>query len=88
MIAGMSLEANKAVALRFVEEVLDGRKFELEHELFKPGAIRHFPPGDVVVDPARAVPLVPRRSMKTDIHHLFGEGDFVTIHLTHHVEFG
>jgi predicted ester cyclase len=26
--------------------------------------------------------------MKTDIHHLFGEGDFVTIHLTHHVSFG
>ena len=25
--------------------------------------------------------------MKTDIHHLYGEDDYVTIHLTHHVSF-
>jgi hypothetical protein len=83
----MSVDANKAAARRFVEEVLDGGRFELLEELFVPGAVRHFPPGDVIFDPAQAGPMIPRRSMKTDIHHLCGEGDYVTIYLTHHVEF-
>jgi hypothetical protein len=82
----MSLEANKVAARRFVEEALDGGSSEALHELFFPGAVRHFPPGDITVDPSQ--PGAPRGwNMKTDIHHLYGEGDFVTIHLTHHVTF-
>jgi predicted SnoaL-like aldol condensation-catalyzing enzyme len=84
----MSLEANKAIARRFVVETLDGGRVEVVHEIFKEGAVRHFPPGDVVVDPSLNRLLVPRRSMHTDIHKIYGEGDLVTIHLTHHAEFG
>lgn len=83
----MPVEANKATARRFVEEVLDGGNIAVEREIFKSGAVRHFPPGDVIVDDSRKAPINPRRSMKTDVHHLFGEGDYVTVHLTHHVTF-
>jgi hypothetical protein len=83
----MSVETNKVAARRFVTEVLDGGNDEVARELFVPGAVRHFPPGDIIQDPARPPARAARRSMHTDIHHLYGEGDFVTIHLTHHVKF-
>lgn len=82
----MSIEANKRAARRFVEEALDGGSTEALYELFLPGAIRHFPPGDQVVDSSQP-PVARNRTMKTDIHHLYGEGEYVTIHLTHHVTF-
>jgi SnoaL-like polyketide cyclase len=84
----MSVDANKRAARRFVEEALDGGSAAALEELFHLGAVRHFPPGDITVEPARAVAPQRDRSMHTDIHHLYGEGDFVTIHLTHHVTFG
>ncbi len=83
----MSVAANKLAARRFVEEVLDGGNDEVASELFVAGAVRHFPPGDIVQDPTRPPAAAARRSMKTDIHHLYGEDDYVTIHLTHHVSF-
>ena len=83
----MSVEANKAAARRFVEEALDGGDVQALQELFLPGAVRHFPPGDVRVEPTPPAPRPAGMTMKTEIHHLFGEGDFVTIHLTHHVTF-
>ena len=81
----MPIEANKLVARRFVEEVLDGGSFEVLRELFMPGAVRHFPYGDITVGPTP--PVRPFRSMQTDVHHLYGEDEYVTIHLTHHVTF-
>jgi len=84
----VSVAANKAAARRFVEEVLDGGSDDVARELFVPGAVRHFPPGDIIQDPTRPPVPLTRRSMKTDIHHLYGEDEFVTIHLTHHVSFG
>jgi predicted SnoaL-like aldol condensation-catalyzing enzyme len=81
------VEANKLIARRFVEEVLDGGSQEVANELFLPGAVRHFPPGDLVMGPDQPAPRAAGRSMSTDIHHLHGEGDLVTIHLTHHVVF-
>jgi len=83
----MSVETNKRAARRFVEEALDGGSAAALEELFYLGAVRHFPPGDIKVEPAPAVAPTRDRSMQTDIHHLYGEGDFVTIHLTHHVTF-
>ena len=83
----MSVEANKAVARRFVEAALDGGSAQALHEVFLPGAVRHFPPGDIIVDPSQPGGAPRGWNMKTDIHHLYGEGDFVTIHLTHHVTF-
>jgi len=83
----MSVESNKATARRFVEKALDQGSELTLHELFLPGAIRHFPPGDITVDPSRPAPLA-NRSMKTTIHHLYGEGNYVTVHLTHNVTFG
>lgn len=83
----MSVEANKRAARRFVEEALDGGDYRVVQEIFLPTAIRHFPAMDVTIDPNPPPPIPPGRSMKTDIHHLFGEGDYVTIHLTHHVTF-
>jgi hypothetical protein len=83
----VSVAANKVTARRFVQEVLDAGNDAVAGELFVPGAVRHFPPGDIVQDPARPPARPMRRSMKTDIHHLYGEGEYVTIHLTHHVSF-
>jgi hypothetical protein len=83
----MSVEANKLAARRFVEEALDGGSAAALEELFHLGAVRHFPPGDIKVERAPSVAASRDRSMHTDIHHLYGEGDFVTIHLTHHVAF-
>jgi sugar phosphate isomerase/epimerase len=87
-MAAMSVESNKIAARRFVEEVLDGGDGEVLLALFMPGAVRHFPPGDIRVEPTSSPAPTHGRSMKTDIHHLYGEGDYVTIHLTHHVTFG
>jgi hypothetical protein len=81
------VETNKLVARRFVKEVLDGGSQQVARELFLPGAVRHFPPGDLVMGPDQPAPHSTERSMRTEIHHLFGEGDLVTIHLTHHVVF-
>jgi hypothetical protein len=83
----MSVEGNKAAARRFVEEALDKGSSEALFELFLPGAVRHFPSGDITVDSAQPAPPA-NRSMETRIHHLYGEGNFVTVHLTHHVTFG
>jgi hypothetical protein len=82
------IEANKLVARRFVREVLDGGSQQVAQELFLPGAVRHFPFGDVVMG-AEHEPMLrgAGRSMTTEIHHLCGEGELVTIHLTHHVVF-
>jgi len=82
----MSVETNKVAARRFVQEALDGGSAQALDELFLPGAVRHFPPGDLVVG-SSPPPSARDRSMHTDIHHLYGEGDYVTIHLTHHVAF-
>ena len=81
------VEANKLVARRFVEEVLDGGSQHVARELFLPGAVRHFPPGDLIMNADQPAPRPAGRSMRTEIHHLHGEGDLVTIHLTHHVTF-
>jgi hypothetical protein len=83
----MSVESNKLAARRFVEEVLDGGDVEVLLAPFVPGAVRHFPPGDIQVEPTSSAAPRRGRSMKTDIHHLYGEGDYVTIHLTHPVTF-
>lgn len=84
----VSVEDNKAIALRFVREVLDGGNAEVEREISIDGAPRHFPGRDVKFDhTSRPIPPS-RRSMRTEVHHLFGEGDRVCIHLTHHVVFG
>ncbi|MBV9248547.1 MAG: ester cyclase [Acetobacteraceae bacterium] len=83
----MSVEANKIAARRFVVEALDGGSAAALEELFHLGAVRHFPPRDIRVEPAPTAAPPRDRSQHTDIHHLYGEGDFVTIHLTHHVTF-
>jgi SnoaL-like polyketide cyclase len=83
----VSVTENKVAARRFVQEVLDGSNDVVARELFVPGAVRHFPPGDIIQDPTRPPARTARTSMRTDVHHLYGEGDFVTIHLTHHVSF-
>jgi hypothetical protein len=44
-----TLESRKDAARRFVVEALDGGNAEVLQELFLPGAVRHFPPGDIVV---------------------------------------
>ena len=38
----MSLEANKAVVRRFIEEVLDGGNTDLMLEIFAPDCVIHF----------------------------------------------
>ena len=83
----MSVEANKRAAREFVEEALDGGNYDVIRSLFLPTAIRHFPAADLTIDPSPPEPLPPGRLMRTEIHHLYGEGNYVTIHLTHHVTF-
>jgi len=83
----MSVEANKAVILRFFHEVLDGQNAAVQDELFLNGAHRHFPGREVVMQTG-AAPAAPNYShFHTDIHHIFGEGDMVAVRLTHHVTF-
>jgi predicted SnoaL-like aldol condensation-catalyzing enzyme len=84
----MSVEANKLVARRFVQEVLDAGNAEVEREITKDGAPRHFPARETAFDHAGRAPTLPRRSMKTTVHHLIGEGDYVSIHLTHRLVCG
>lgn len=82
----MSVEDNRAAARRFIEEGLDGENQDVLDELFLPGAVRHFPPGDIVM-PLDTSSDRPRRTQSTEIHQIIGEGEFVSIHLTHHVRF-
>jgi predicted ester cyclase len=83
----MSLETNKHAVRRFFEEVLDGGNSTLLHELFTPEAARHFPGRTMRLSDTPAGAPRSYSAFKTDIYHLFGEGDLVTARITHHVTF-
>ena len=83
----MSEEANKAVVKRYFVEVLDGGKREVMAELFAAGARQHFPGRDLTFDPANAGSRAPQ-TMKTTLHHMLADGDYVVAHLTHVVTYG
>jgi len=82
----MSEEANKAVVRRYFEEVLDAGNRGIMAELFAAGAKQHFPGRDLTFDPANVGPRGDQ-TMRTELHHLLTDGDFVVAHLTHRVTY-
>ena len=85
----MTLEQNKETVRRFFLEGLDGDDRELLREIFIDGAKRHFPGRTVEMKTSR--PLPPPRNttaFRTELHQLFGEGDYVAARITHYVTYG
>ena len=82
----MSLETNKAVVKRYFVEVLDGGRRDVMAELFHAGAPQHFPSRDLTFDPASAGSRA-YQTMRTTLHHLLADGDYVVAHLTHVVSY-
>ena len=82
----LSVEANKAVVQRYFEEVIDAGNRGVMAELFAAGAKQHFPGRDLTFDAASVGPR-PNQTMKTELHHMLADGDFVVAHLTHRVTF-
>ncbi|MBN8231534.1 ester cyclase [Corallococcus macrosporus] len=83
----MSIEDNKAVYRRFVEEVINQGNLDPIPDLFAPDYVDHsLPPG--APPGLAAVRMIPSlfRGAFPDVHftieHLVGEGDFVTSHVT------
>jgi predicted SnoaL-like aldol condensation-catalyzing enzyme len=81
----MSEESNKAMVLRYFNEVLDGRKSAVARELFASSGTRHFPGRDIPFN--QPGPENVARSFATKIHHLLADGDFVLAHITHEVTY-
>lgn len=83
----MSIEENKSVYRRFVEEVINQGRLESVEELFSADYVDHSlppgaPPGLAAV---RAVPTLFRGAFPDvhfTIHHLVGEGDLVASYVT------
>ena len=72
---------------RYFDEVIDAGNRAVMAELFKPGAVQHFPGRSLTFEPAAGAQMAPSRVMKTTIHHLLVDGDHVAAHLTHEVSF-
>ena len=82
----MSVDANKSAVRRYVEEGIDGGNLALCGELFVPDAVGHYPPADLSIEGVAGM-LRSFQSCQTAIHHLLGEGDLVSVRLTHQVTF-
>lgn len=83
----MSEEANKAVVRRYFTEVLDGHQHSVTAELFVDGATGHFPGRDVHVVLGQPTVDLGERTLKTTIHHIMAEGEFVAARLSHRITF-
>jgi len=70
---------------RYFDEVIDAGNRAAMAELFKAGAMQHFPGRDLTFDPDAGAPMAASRTMKTTIHHWLADGDHVVAHLTHEV---
>lgn len=85
----MSVEANKTVYRRFVEEVINGGNLDVIEEIFAPDYVDHsLPPG--APPGLAAVRMVPGlfRGGFPDVHftieQMVGEGDWVATRVTGH----
>ena len=89
----MTLEANKAVVRRFVEEVLDGGNTDLMLEIFAPDCVIHFAHlaepyvGNETYAAALAPGMSRRSHFVTTIEHMIAEGDMVALRLRHDVTY-
>jgi steroid delta-isomerase-like uncharacterized protein len=83
----MSVEANKAVVQRFVDEVLNQGNVAAIDELLTPDFVEHeeLPPGVPAGREATKAMFGMVHSafpdFKVTVKHLFGEGDRVTLHM-------
>jgi len=84
----MSIEQNKAVVHRFVEEVLDKQNFALVDELLAPDYVNHLAPGgregfkqfNTMMRSA-----LPDLKIHISMEHLIAEGDYVVARITFHI---
>jgi predicted ester cyclase len=89
----MSLEANKALVRRYIDEVLDGKRTEVVYELFAPDCRVHFPHeteprvGCDVVFRSLAAARDNVATMVSHLEHIIAEGDLVAVHLRHDVTY-
>jgi predicted ester cyclase len=89
----MSLEENKAVVRRFVDEVLDGGNTDLMLEIFAPDCVIHFAHlkepyvGNTTYAAALAPGVSRRSSFVTTIEQMIAEGDMVALRLRHDVTY-
>jgi predicted SnoaL-like aldol condensation-catalyzing enzyme len=84
----MSIEQNKAVVRRFMEEVLDKQDYALVDELLAPDYVNHLAPGgregfkqfNTMLRSA-----LPDLKIHMSTEHLVAEGDYVVARITFHV---
>jgi ketosteroid isomerase-like protein len=84
----MSVDENKRTVERFFHCLDTGDQTALR-ALFVDGARRHFPGRTITMHSAGPLPpSINSTAFRTEIHHLFGEGELVAARITHHVTFG
>jgi predicted ester cyclase len=92
----MTVEENKLLVRRYVEEVWNGHDASLAGEFFAPDYERHLSPNDEPLDAEgqrRRIEgfLAAFPDIRFEVEDVFGEGDLVTfrakIHATHEGEF-
>ena len=84
----MSIEQNKAVVRRFIEEVLDNQDLAVVDELLAPDYVNHLAPGgregfkqfNTMLRSA-----LPDLKIHISMEHLIAEGDYVVARITFHI---
>ena len=84
----MSIEQNKAVVRRFIEEVLDNQDLAVVDELLAPDYVNHLAPGgregfkqfNTMLRSA-----FPDLKIHYSVEHLIAEGDYVVARITYHI---
>jgi predicted SnoaL-like aldol condensation-catalyzing enzyme len=84
----MSIEQNKAVVRRFIEEVLNNQDLALADELLAPDYVNHLAPGgregfkqfNTMLRSA-----LPDLKVHVSMEHMVAEGDYVVARITFHV---
>jgi hypothetical protein len=89
-IATDPIEQNRSVVLRYIKEVLDGKKIDLLHELFTTDVIMHRPEGNLsTLDQVKmflglGLSFV---TLETTIHDIFASDNRVALRLSHKAVF-
>lgn len=83
-------DQNKALVLKYFQEILDGEQYGQMSEVFTPDVVMHRPEGTLtnlyVIQPFLEATLSPH-TFETTIHEVVASGDYVAVRLNHRMTF-
>lgn len=83
-------EEHKAVVMKYFQEILGGKQFDLMPEVFTPDVIMHRPEGTLanllMIQPVFAATFSPNR-LETTVQEMVASDDYVAVRLHHKMTF-